>query len=246
MISELNFAPTLVLGDGWRKASSGAAPLSLKIFNSVTDKSEIYALRYRAFIEAGLITARKDGLFCDSYDDLKSSFTLAAFNEAGCVGSFRLTFGGGEDDVDTMPCQSVFAEVGRLEQQGFASLVEFTRMAIAPELTNTSFRTTLYAALIRAGLIVAHAARTDYGLISINPAHVHFYAAMCGFRAIARAENYPGINAPAVLLGRDFRALDEKRNKQNPFFKITPAEILNARATLFPEAAHALPDVAVA
>ena len=244
MISELNFYPAKVLGaagDG----SKSKFPLALKIFGPGTDKRAIYALRYRAFLDIGVITPRTDALFFDRYDDLETAYTIGAFNSGVCVGSFRLTFGTGTAGSNTMPCQSVFTEVAQLEADGFANLVEFTRMVVAPELSNTSFRTTLYAALVRAGLIVAHAARADYGLISVHPDLVRFYGAMCGFRSLARSESYPGINAPAVLMGRNFRALDQKRTKQNPFFRIAPAEIASARATLF-SPSTSVPEVALA
>jgi hypothetical protein len=235
MISDLSFRPPLVLS---REGAKGPAvfPLEIKIFGPGTDKRAIYALRYRAFIEAGLISQRDDALFADAYDELPTTTTIAAFDAVTCVGSFRLTFGQGNPAGDTMPCQEIFPEVGHLADGGYGRIVEFTRMVVAPELTNTSFRTTLYAALVRAGLIVAHAARADYGLISINPSQVRFYEMMCGFRELARAENYPGINAPAVLLGCDFQALDEKRTRQNPFFRLAPAEITRARSILYPEA----------
>ena len=232
MISQLNFEPALVLQNTPSRMPS-AFPVALKIFGPGTNKQAIYALRYRAFIDIGVITSRPDALFFDCYDDLKSTFSIGAFSDGVCVGSFRLTFGNGRASNVTMPCQSVFSQIADLEAEGHKSLVEFTRMVVAPELTNTSFRTTLYAALVRAGLIIAHAAHADYGLISIHPNLVRFYAAMCGFQTMARAESYPGINAPAVLMGREFRALDEKRVKQNPFFKISPAEIESARETMF-------------
>ena len=233
MISKLSFEPALVLQSAASRMPA-AFPITLKIFGPGTNKQAIYALRYRAFIDMGVITPRPDALFFDAYDDLKSTFTIAAFSDGVCVGTFRLTFGNGEASSQTMPCQSVFDEVNALAQEGYNSLVEFTRMVVAPELTNTSFRTTLYASLVRAGLIIAHAARADYGLISVHPNLERFYGAMCGFRPLARAESYPGINAPTVLMGREFRALDAKRAKQNPFFKISSAEIESARATMFP------------
>lgn len=239
MISSMNFAPALILqskgGD-----PSAKFPLDLKVFAPGSDKRAIYALRYRAFIENGVITPREDKLFFDEYDDLETSCSLGAFQGSSCVGSFRLTFGKGRPGHHTMPCQSIFTEVGALEGQGFDKLVEFGRMVVDPALTNTSFRTTLYASLVRAGLIVAEAGGVDFGLISVHPNLVRFYEMICGFRSMARAETYPGINAPAVLLGRSFKALDAKRSKQNPFFRISPLEISSARALVFPQTAREL------
>ena len=244
MISDLNFKPpTLLLAQGDANAKF---PLDIKVFAPGTDKRDIYALRYRAFIEDGHIAPREDGLFTDDFDDLNSTSVIGAYSNGTCVGTFRLAFGEGGRAAHSMPCQTIFDEVATLAHAGFHTLVEFTRMVIEPEITNTSFRTTLYATLVRAGLMVAHAARADFGLVSVHPDKVRFYEMMCGFGQIARSETYPGILAPAVLLGRDFRALDAKRAKQNPFFRITPGEITSARETLFPDEVYPVREVAVA
>jgi hypothetical protein len=234
MMSHLSFKPPLTLQHQGQRTTF---PLDLRVFAPGTDKTDIYRLRYRAFREVQLIAPREDGLFFDAYDDLETTCTLAAFHGAECVGTFRLTFGAGRPGEATMPCQPTFPAIGDLERQGYRRLVEFTRMAVAPELTNTSFRTTLYASLVRAGLIIANAGDADYGLISVNPSQVRFYEMICGFKALARAEAYPGINAPAVLLGRNFRALNARRNSQNPFFRFSPAEVSDARSLVFAGAA---------
>ncbi|WP_293943480.1 GNAT family N-acyltransferase [Sphingomonas sp.] len=226
----MSFKPPLVLQHQGQKSKF---PLDLKVFAPGTDKTDIYRLRYRAFREAQLILPREDGLFFDDYDELETTCTLAAFNGDACVGSFRLTFGEGRPGAASMPCQSIFPAIGALEEQGYRRLVEFTRMAVAPEITNTSFRTTLYASLVRAGLIIAHAGEADYGLISVNPSQVRFYEMMCGFKALARADAYPGINAPAVLMGRNFRALNARRVAQNPFFRFSALEVSDARTLVF-------------
>jgi hypothetical protein len=244
MISELSFRPPLLLQAPG--AQNAKFPLDIKVFAPGTDKRDIYRLRYRAFIADGVITPRDDGLFCDDFDELTSTSTIGAYTNGSCVGTFRLAFGTPDSDGPTMPCQTIFSEVNELHRSGYQSLVEFTRMVVAPEITNTSFRTTLYATLVRAGMMIAHAARVDYGLISIHPDKVRFYEMMCGFQSIAQAESYPGINAPAVLLGRDFTALELKRTRQNPFFRISASEITGARATLFPERVRISAGVAMA
>lgn len=233
MSSSLNFRPPLTLQTRGNDKPS-KFPIDLRVFASGSDKRDIYRLRYRAFIKDGVISARSDELFFDPYDDLASTCSLGAYQDGVCVGTFRLAFGEGRSDRDTMPCQAMFAEVGTLQAQGFDRLVEFGRMVVEPSLTNTSFRTTLYASLVRAGLIIAQAGGADYGLISVHPKLARFYELMCGFKSMARAESYPGINAPAVLLGRDFRILDQKRTRQNPFFRIASNEVTLARDQLFP------------
>jgi len=233
MSSTLSFKPPLTLqmaGNG----KPSKLPIEFRTCTVDSAKDDLYSLRYRAFIKEGIITPRDDEMFFDVYDDLATSCSLGAYHDGACVGTFRLAFGQGRPGAETMPCQSGFPLVALLEKQGFHRVVEFGRMVVEPSLTNTSFRTTLYASLVRAGLIVTKAGGADYGLISVHPKVARFYELMCGFSVLARAESYPGINAPAVLLGRDFRILDQKRIAQNPFFYIASNEVSLARAQLFP------------
>jgi hypothetical protein len=235
MTLSLNFKPPLTLQTSSEKKPS-KFPIDIRIFSSNSDKRDIYRLRYRAFIKDGVIERRDDGMFNDAYDGLASTCTLGAYQGETCVGTFRLAFADGRAAKATMPCQELFGEVAGLQDQGYVRLVEFGRMVVEPTMLNTSFRTTLYATMVRAGMIVAEAGNVDYGLISVHPKLARFYEMMCGFRAMARAESYPGINAPAVLLGRDFGGLNQKRSKQNSFFRISAGEIAQARSELFPGA----------
>lgn len=229
MSSVLSFEPGSLLSAG-QAAPRATFPLSVRVFAPNDDKRAIYALRYRAYLPLGVIAPRADELFFDDYDGLATTWTIGAFSGPSCVGSMRLTFGDGQSP--TMPCQEVFPEVEHLSHDGHANLVEFTRLAVCPALTNTSYRATLYGALVRAGTMMAHAGEVDYALMSTHPDKTRFYTTLCGFDVIAHSENYPGINAPAVLLGRDFRALEHKRRSRNPFFRFSMSEIESARAAL--------------
>lgn len=229
MSSVLSFEPLSLLSAIPAQVRQ-AFPLSIKVFGPSDEKRAIYALRYRAFRQLGVIDPRDDGLFFDRYDDLATSWSIGAFSGLACIGSMRLTFGDGQSP--SMPCQEVFPEVETLSDRGYGNLVEFTRLAVCPSLTNTSYRATLYGALVRAGTMMAHAGDVDYALMSTHPDKTRLYTTLCGFEVIAHADDYPGINAPAVLLGRDFRALDRKRSSRNPFFSFSKSEIASARAAL--------------
>jgi len=232
MITKLSFLPASLLKTESAKGGK-SFPLTLKVFGPDDDKRAIFDLRYRAFTEIGVIDEREDGLFSDAYDDLATTWNIGAFEGETCIGSLRLTFGNSGRTRPTMPCQEVFLpEIASLQGRGYCKLVEFTRMAVAPGLTNTSFRATLYGSLVRAGMMIAQAGAADYALMSAHPDRTRFYKTMCGFEVIAHADDYPGINAPAVLLGRDFRVLEQRRTSRNPFFNFTAAEVASARAAM--------------
>lgn len=227
----MTFQPPLVL-DSNSGDTAKNYPISLRIYAVTSDKSELYRLRYRSFLAAGWIADNGLGEFADRYDLLASTFAVGAFHKGVCIGSLRLAFGGASGP-GTMPCEEQFpGEVERLVQEGSPRLVEFSRMAVDPELANNSFRTTLYASLVRAGFILAHASDSNVALIAVHRKFSPFYQAMCGFRVVGQSDGYAGIAEPTHFLARSFDALDQRRRLRNAFFSVSTAEIERARQTL--------------
>ena len=229
VIRDMDFSPPLVLDSNAGNARKNF-PIDLRIFSKNTDRRSIFELRYRAYSAAKLIDSCARQQFSDVYDDMDTTQTIGAFHNDACIGSLRLAFGRAGSDTPTMPCQSVFGDTDILSSPGSGRMVEFTRMVVAPDLNNNSFRTTLYGALVRAGMIVCNAGRADFALIAVLPKMMPFYKAMCGFKYIAGPRAYPGVMFETNLMGGDFRTLDAERDRRNRFFKITDAEIDQARA----------------
>lgn len=231
MTADMSFHPPLVLDSNGGDAAKNF-PIALRMYSSTSDKSELYRLRYRAFLAAGWIAESRKGEFTDRFDALASTFAVGAFHNGECIGSLRLAFGGG-GSVDSMPCEEQFAaEVKELDVGGNRRLLEFSRMAVDPSLTNNSFRTTLYASLVRAGFILAHAAEVDDAVIAVHRRFSPFYQAMCGFRVLGKSDSYGGIAEPTHFLGRNFKSLDGRRRQRNAFFRFEPEEVDRARQSL--------------
>jgi hypothetical protein len=227
----MTFQPPLVLDSNAGNAAKNY-PISLRIYASTSDQRELYRLRYRAFRRAGWIAEDPRGEFTDRYDSLPSTLAVGAFHNGACIGSLRLAFGG-EGLANAMPCEEQFAvAVRELVKDGSLRLVEFSRMAVDPDLVNNSFRTTLYASLVRAGFILGHAGDTHAALIAVHRKTSPFYRAMCGFRIIGESEGYAEIREPTHFLARDFESLDARRRQRNAFFTVSAAEIEAARETL--------------
>ncbi len=231
MATDMTFHPPLVLDSHGGDAAKNF-PISLRIYSANADKTDLYRLRYRAFLAAGWIAASPGAEFTDRYDALATTFAVGAFHNGECIGSLRLAFGG-RGSFGSMPCEEQFgAEINALDAAGNHRLVEFSRMAVDPVLTNNSFRTTLYASLVRAGFILAQAADLDVAVIAVHRRFSAFYQAMCGFKVLGTSDSYGGIAEPTHFLGRNFKALDGRRLQRNAFFKFTQEEIELARQSL--------------
>ncbi len=236
MIRNVNFVPPFVLDSHDGNASKNF-PITIRIFSHITDRRDIYELRYRAYSESGLIESQAKQSFSDRFDELPTSYTIGAYSKGVCIGSLRLAFGESGARDATMPCQTVFSDIEGLGAPRPGKLVEFTRMVVAPEITNASFRATLYGTLVRTGSILGKAGEADFALIAVDPKMMKFYSAMCGFKFIAGPRAYPGVTFETNLMGRDFSKLEERRTLRNAFFSFNEADVAAARAVFVtPEA----------
>jgi N-acyl-L-homoserine lactone synthetase len=237
--SDMVFQPPLVLDSNSGDAARNF-PISLRIFDWASDRGDLYRLRYTAFREAGWIAESDERIFVDQYDALPSTFAVGAYHEGACIGSLRLALGGAGHPPGTMPCQEQFPD--EVRELGAKRLVEFSRMATDPSLTNRSFRTTLYASLVRAGLIVTAAAEIDVTLIAVHRRVSPFYQAMCGFQVVAKSDTYAGISEPTNFLSLRFQDMEKRRRRSNAFFAFSEQEIESARQAV--QAAHHRPQAA--
>ena len=81
------------------------------------------------------------------------------------------------------------AEVRALDAAGNRRILEFSRMGVDPPLTNNSVRTTLYASLVRAGFILAHAAEVNVAVIAVHRRFSPFYQAMWCLRVLGKSDS---------------------------------------------------------
>ncbi len=208
-------------------------PISLHIYSSNSDMAELHRLRYRAFLAAGWIKENDAGMLSDRFDGLGTTVAVGAFHNGACIGALRLAFGGGHAPPHSMPCEDEFSdEVHALIAQGGARLVEFSRRAVEPALSNRSFRTTLYASLVRAGMILTTASHVDVALVAVHKNVSPFYQAMCGFEVLGTSASYAEIDEPTEFLALKAHALEERRRQRSGFFAFSQEEIAAAENTL--------------
>lgn len=229
MTSSMMFQPPLVLDSNNGNALKNF-PITLRIYSATSDKQDLYRLRYRAFRHAGWIEESPSEEFIDRYDGLASTFAVGAFHGGACAGTLRLALGGAGEAPHSMPCEEQFSsEILKLSALRPQRLIEFSRMAVEPLTINTSFKTTLYASLVRAGFLLTYAADVQIALIAVHKKTSPFYQAMCGFKVLGESASYAGIAEPTHFLGREVRALDERRQGRNAFFSFSQEEVDRAR-----------------
>lgn len=189
--------------------------------------SEIAELRAKAYERAGWINDEA-AIVADEFDRLSTAIVVAATSGGRLVGTIRVSAKIGGQVSAGMPCELEFpaklGEIGRALPDG--RFAEFCRVAVDPDISSRSFRTTLYGSLVRAAVMVAWAAEVDYALVAVHSAISRFYQHMCGFQRLATSRGYGIIKQPTHLLGADFDALVRRSSERSGFFHIGRDEVI--------------------
>ena len=220
---------------------SGRYPFAMRLLTADTDHDAVYNLRYRAYFAAGHIPADVSGQYSDRHDALMTSALIAAYDGQTCVGTLRVNFSMPWHQASTLPCAPYYPAVRALKREATGGFVEMSRLAVDPEIENRSYRTTLYASLVRAGFMAAQAANVATILIATKPEWVRFYQYMLGFRLVDEPALYPPGDIKISLLGGSLAEAQKRQRAQNAFFRITLDEIASMKAALAP--ALALPSL---
>lgn len=213
---------------------SKQTPFDLRIVTSDTERRDVFRLRLRAYQEFIGDEASDLTEYRDEFDDLQTTVLMGAYDGDKLVGAMRLCFSRPWDALATIPCAPYYPDLLQIKRTARGSLMEVSRFSIEPDLSNTSYRTTLYASLVRASLMAAQAANVAMILIATRPDWVRFYKYMLGFELIGQPALYPPGDVKIALLGGSLAQAEMRQRLQNKFFRIAPDEILSMRRALMP------------
>ncbi len=206
-------------------------PIDLEIAVTAEQRGRIFQLRADAFAQAGWVAPGTEAVF-DEFDELPTAVQVMATSGDRLVGTIRINIRADDGYKAALPCEREFpAELANVRAQA-GTLAEFCRVAIAPDLRNRSFRTTLYGSLIRSATTIAHGAGVDFALVAVHANMSLFYQRMCGFKRLAKARAYGIIVEPTHLLGAEFGTLLKRSSHRNAFFHIKDCDTRAIRTAL--------------
>jgi hypothetical protein len=211
----------------------GSGSFDVRIVTSAAERNACFALRFRAYERYLAPSERpKNGLYCDRFDEMPTTLVIGAFDGGRLIASMRLCFSRPSEPATTMPCGAHYPALAALKTASTGALMEVSRVAIDPALTNMSYRTTLYAALVRVGIIAAEGGEVSHILIGTLPSSEKFYRYMLGFERIGEPAVYPPGDFKISLLGGDMSLVRKRQKMQNSFFRIGPDDIARMRSVL--------------
>lgn len=201
-------------------------------YASTDNRRDAFALRYKGYVGAGLIAPTPFGIYTDAYDELPTTLIAGLFRRGACIATLRLSFYVPGASEPVLPCEKVYPEVAALKAGADGIMVELSRLAIDPSITNTRYRARLYAAAIRAGVSACLAMDAKHLIVATQTKWRSFYEHVLDFKMAGPAQLYPPGDVPVVLLAR---ALDDglkRRIARNMFFKLDPDELADLETRL--------------
>lgn len=235
MSQSITFEPRQVTAFPSAMPASKSSPFDLRIVTDEEQRRDIYRLRRRAYeklLEASPCEGQSE--FRDAFDDLPTTLQIGAYDDGRLVGAMRLCFSRPWDGLESLPCAGHYPELKNVKRAARGSLMEVSRFSIDTDISNTSYRTTLYASLVRTSLIAAEAADVSTFLVATRPDWVRFYKYMLGFELIGEPAFYPPGDMKIALLGGSLDQARKRQRMQNAFFQIGPREIASMRQAIAP------------
>ena len=167
---------------------------------------EALALRYEAYVAAGYLAPRSEALFSDTHDNSSLSKTVVLYNQGEPAASVRVCMLGhrdGNERPGDLPAAAMFRHEIDTCLDGEAAggrrprAVEITRLACSPHHARDI--TLLMGLYHIVGYLILHF-RADIIFAAVTVNHAPFYRRM-GFREIAPARDYPGLDVQTLLMG---------------------------------------------
>jgi N-acyl-L-homoserine lactone synthetase len=206
----------------------------LRVLNGEAEVRDAVVLRHRAYAALGYELEDSSGECADRFDELSTTVLFGAHDHGRLVGAMRLCFSHPWHPISTLPCASHYPALKDVKREQSGGLVEISRLSIEPDISNTSYRTTLYAFMVRAAFTAAQAASVSMILIAAKPDSVRFYQYMLGFEPIGMPAPYPPADFKITLLGGSLELARTRQRLRNCFFKTTDEEVASMKHAIAP------------
>jgi N-acyl-L-homoserine lactone synthetase len=214
------------------EAEQKDAVVSTVWYSAFDNRREAFALRHKGYAEAGLIEPSPFGIYSDAYDELPTTVVAGLFRRGVCIATLRLSFYAPGMTGPSLPCEKVYPEIEAIKGRATGLVVELSRLAIDPTITNQRYRARLYAAAIRAGVSACIAMDAKHLLVATQTKWRSFYEHVLDFKVTGAPQFYPPGDVPVVLLERDLDDNLKRRVAKNMFFRLDGAELDDLRTRL--------------
>jgi len=205
-----------------------------RLIETPEDKDRIYALRYKAYLHAGLILPSESRRVSDRYDDAPNAWIFGVYLDGELCSSLRVHALTSEWRMSYST--ELYGDILHSRLDRGEVFVDPARLAADPEKARL-FPELPYVTLRLAYLACDHF-NADTGLAMVRPDHQPFYRRVFLHEPIGEPRAFPGWHAMKTsLMASDFRRLRERVMARFPIMRSTQYErqmLFERHATVSP------------
>jgi hypothetical protein len=191
-----------------------------RLVETAEERDRICSLRYRAYLNGGLIPPSETQRVYDPYDDAPNAWTLGIYVDGELCSSIRLHVLTSEWRMSH--ATELFGEVLHPRLDRGEVFVDPSRLAADPEKARR-FPELPYLT-VRLAYMACEYFNADTGLALVRAEHQAFYRRVFLQETIAEPRPIPIILQKVALMACDFRALREKVLTRFPIMRSTSVE----------------------
>ncbi len=133
--------------------------------------------------------------------------TFAAYDEGRVAGTVSLRL---DSKANGLAADQLYrAEIDAMRAKG-QKICEFTRLAVDASAVSRPILAGLFHTVY---LFARNVRGFDFVVIEVNPRHVGYYRRSLGFEILGEERHNLRVNAPAVLMGMEFRKIGENMHR---------------------------------
>ena len=201
---------------------------TLRVVSAREDRAQLIAVRHAAFRQAGRLEP-KAGVE-DSCDDADHTVHVGAFKGATAHGAMRVTMKSWTDPISVLPCAAHFPAICSAGLRKL-SIMEMSHLATDPRLGEQA-GAAIHAALVRAALLAAQAARIAMLVTAAPAGRAAYYGQLLRFHPIGTPAPYPPGSELFTLTGGSMVGAAGRSIARHSFFVTAEHEIASMRSEL--------------
>jgi len=202
------------------------------------EKDRIYLMRYRAYLQGGLILPSESSRVSDRYDDAPNAWTFGIYVDGELCSSLRIHVLTSEQRMSY--ATELFGDVLHPRLDRGEVFIDPARFVADPEKAQR-FPELPYLTL-RLAYLACEYFNADTGLALVRAEHQAFYRRVFLHETIAEPRSFPNVTKKVALMASGFRTMREQVLARFPIMRSSAFE----RRMLFQRNRHSFQDAMIA
>ena len=191
-----------------------------RLIETSEDKEHVYLMRYRAYLQGGLILPSESLRVSDHYDDVPNAWTFGIYVDGELCSSLRLHVLTSE--WRTSYATELFGDLLHPRLDKGEVFIDSARFVADPEKARR-FPELPYLTL-RLAYLACEYFNADTGLALVRAEHQSFYRRVCLHETIAEPRSFPNVLKKVVLMASGLRTRREQVLSRFPIMRSSAFE----------------------